>query len=514
MAEISRNVRAAVREHTSALLSYPNVIGVGAARKTRKGRKLDEYSVVAYVSRKLPTEFLDARHRVPRELELDDEVVSSDVVEIAEPRFLAVDTSQYRPLQGGCQIRSSSGTGTLGAILYDRLDDRPVLLTNNHVLTAPGSPMFLPTDTRIYQPAGGAVVGSSKRVAPMFSAPLGAVDYRFSALVDAGIVEPLPTVGLTINVVELGRHPYVVLPPFEGLEVEHRGYRTQLRRGTVEAIDLTIVVKASNGDGYRIGGPASGFSIRAPERLIGAWPGDSGSLVVDAARGAARGLVFGGNGESGGLTFACELGAIMAELQLETACSGGLSALIRRAVFRRELTAWAAAEGRLDTTGHTNALVKAMVAKVERFRHQYLRDEANCDVSGAVGNLLRRLTTDLAETLLENEDFAGLLDRAFGDWLVLPTVYDMLEYRIPDHLGPTAIEAFRQLGKGGQLGQDFGWVEPALSRCAGLTVRDLLAVRVHAPSPSRYAKKSRRPKKQQSNTRAEQKAVAHRIRKR
>ena len=72
----------------------------------------------------------------------------------------------------------------------------------------------------------------------------------------------------------------------EGLAVEHRGFRTQLRRGTVEAVDLnTIVAKGANG--RRIGGPDRGFINRAPELLIGAWPGDSGFL--GGGRHARRG---------------------------------------------------------------------------------------------------------------------------------------------------------------------------------------------------------------------------------
>ena len=123
----------------------------------------------------------------------------------------------------------------------------------------------------------------------MFLAPLGEFGYKFGARVDAGIVSPLSKMALDFSVVELGKHPYVVLPPSEGLEVEHRGYRTQLRSGTVEAVDLTVVAKASNGDRHRVGGPDSGFSIRAPERRIGAWPGDSGSLVASTPREARPG---------------------------------------------------------------------------------------------------------------------------------------------------------------------------------------------------------------------------------
>jgi hypothetical protein len=305
----------------------------------------------------------------------------------------------------------------------------------------------------------------------MFRAPLGEFGYKFEARVDAGIIAPVSTVAVDFSVVELGRHPYVVLPPYEGLQVEYRGFRTQLRSGTVEAVDLTIRLKS----GHRIGGPGSVFSIRAPERLISAMPGDSGSLVVDATRGASRGLVFASDSQSGGLTYACELGAVMSELQLETACSGELNAFIRRAVLRRMIVAWTAAEGRTDRVGdYTNAVVKEMVDKTDRFRHRYLSNEADGRVSGAVGSLLHQLAPDLAEALHQDEDIAGLADRAFGDWLVLPTVYDMLEYRISNQVTADAIDAFRRFNERCERPLGVDRLEATLTRFAGLTVRELL----------------------------------------
>ena len=119
-----------------------------------------------------------------------------------------------------------------------------------------------------------------------------------------------PSVAAQFDVVEIaGRHPFVVLPPFEGLDVVRRGFRTQLRTGTVEAVDVTVIVKARNGDRHRVGpigvrDSLSGTSRSAP------W-GDSGSLVVDAAGGAARGLVFASSETSGGITWACDLRTVM-----------------------------------------------------------------------------------------------------------------------------------------------------------------------------------------------------------
>ena len=63
--------------------------------------------------------------------------------------------------------------------MYDRRDQDVVLLTNNHVLTQSSDPTQLPATDAIFQPAGGARIGRSKRVVPIVPAPLGSVGYRW-----------------------------------------------------------------------------------------------------------------------------------------------------------------------------------------------------------------------------------------------------------------------------------------------------------------------------------------------
>ena len=130
------------------------------------------------------------------------------------------------------------------------------------MLTVSGNPTTLPANPNVDQPWGGSKVGVSKRIIPMFRAPLGVTDYTFSAPVDAGIVEVDDGIAAQFDVVEIGgKHPFVALPPFDGLEVVRRGYRTQLRTGAVEAVELTMTITANNGDRLRIG--PSVFSIRS-----------------------------------------------------------------------------------------------------------------------------------------------------------------------------------------------------------------------------------------------------------
>jgi hypothetical protein len=456
------------------ILSLPNVVGVGVARRRVGGVVTDEPVVMAYVSRKLPPEALRLDQRVPRLLDVDGDEVRTDVVEVGEPHYVAVDTASYRPVRGGCQIGAADGAGTAGAVMYDRRDQQIVLLTNNHVLTTTGNPTFLPANTTVTQPFGGARIGQSKRIVPMVMAPLGPANYRYFATVDAGIVSVDSNIAVEFDVVEIpGKHPFVVLPPFEGLEVVRRGYRTQLRTGTVEAIDQTIIVKASNGDRHRIG--PSVFSIRSPERLISAMKGDSGSLVVDAEGGAARGLVFASDEQSGGVTWACDLGTIMNVLELDTPCTGSINALIRRSVFRRLADRYALAQEVDAAGGARNPFVGELITKVDRFRDHHLPTRRDGSTGAEIGSALARLGPDLAATIACDEDAAGLFDLAFGEWLIQPTVFDMLEYRFPETVGVQAAAAFRRVRVRRQS-PDLDLLERIFSTAAGRSMREILGV--------------------------------------
>ena len=81
------------------------------------------------------------------------------------------------------------------------------------------------------------------------------------------------------------------------------------------------------------------------------------------------------------------------------------------------------------------ALAADLKQNAERFRRTHLTAQPNGRVSGAVGTLLEELARPLAEDIANDEDFAGLLDQAFGDWLVSPTVSDLLEYELPPDFG-------------------------------------------------------------------------------
>ena len=254
-----------------------------------------------------------------------------------------------------------------------------------------------------------------------------------------------------------------------------RGFRTQLKQGTVESVDVTVRVKQDKDNYVMIGGPDCVFAIRAGELAMAAMRGDSGSLVVDADGAAARGLVFASDELMGGITWACELGTVMSLLELDTPCTGSFNALIRRSVFKRLASPWALSQDIAGAAGIGHSLVAEYVANVTRFRRDHLGTEAEGTAGKALGAAFHRLGPALAKVLATDEDAAGLLDRAFGEWLVQPTVFDLLEYRFSDEASANISTAFDRLRHLGVDAHALDVVASVFVRAGGRSMRDLVA---------------------------------------
>lgn len=127
--DTERRLGEAVGRHGDALLGLPNVVGVGAGWKWVRGRVTRWPALVVLVRRKLPAGHLAPADRVPRAL--DGWV--TDVIEAGA--FTAFQrTDRVRPARPGVSISHVFGpTGTLGAVVFDKLD-RPAILSNNHIL--------------------------------------------------------------------------------------------------------------------------------------------------------------------------------------------------------------------------------------------------------------------------------------------------------------------------------------------------------------------------------------------
>jgi hypothetical protein len=206
-------------------------------------------------------------------------------------------------------------------------------------------------------------------------------------------------------------------------------------------------------------------------------PGDSGSLVVDANGGASRGLVFGTNNQTAGLTWACELGAVMTALELDTSCSGALNALIRRSVYRRFHEHWDLV-AHAGVGGGFNMLVQEQVELVRRLRHGHMDAAGEGSNGQAIGAALQRLAPALATAITNDEDAAGWLERAFGAWFVQPTVFDMLEYRFDDEAQAAMVTAFGYLQRSGANTADLEALAGTFLHAGGRSVRELVNDRV------------------------------------
>ena len=108
-----------------------------------------------------------------------------------------------------------------------------------------------------------------------------------------------------------------------------------------------------------------------------------------------------------------------------------------------------------------------LTANIAKFRARHLKAAASTSVGGALEHMFQSLGSELAEGLTLDEDFAGLIDLAFGDWLIQPTVFDMLEYQLPDDFSERlgrAFERFRQLNPSAS---GYEWLLPAFHGCGG-----------------------------------------------
>ena len=473
--------RAAAAQYRDVLLRLPNVFGCGVSQRVVGGQRTDEWCVVVYVARKLPESVLDHDQRVPRELTTRRGTSKTDVVEATPPSFVH-DGTKYRPLLGGSQISSNGNLGTLGGILFDRTDNEVVLLTCNHCLTPPGQRGYIPTDLTVRQPSGDStVVANIKRIVPWLPPPLG-VPANLSARVDAGIAALTAGTTFDLQVIDLGQHPYVILPPFSPLQVRKHGEASGTTNGTVEAAFATVRISDSDSRSVLVGGGMSpaeegtAFSIRAPANSTFAQKGDSGSLIIDADGSASRGLLFTSDLQLGGLSWACNLADVFSDLELQTPCHAGLMAVISRATERRpHLGNWRS----LPPGGSgINPIVARSVRNVEQFRKMYLADEPNGHVSGAIGRMLQTMSKELAEGIAKDEDLAGLLDEAFGEWLLSPTVYDLLEYRLPTEFGDRVRRAAEHFAKLFLKHRETARILTLIDSIGGMRVRDLLARRV------------------------------------
>jgi hypothetical protein len=232
--------------------------------------------------------------------------------------------TRQRPLLIGSSIGHVAITaGTLGAFALHRKTQKPVILSNNHVLANEDAAKI---GDAILQP--GAFDGGRRRLdrvgALIDFVPLKS---RGDNLVDAAIAAIDPEIRFDARTLtelgELQGQREEVLAP--GNAVAKVGRTTGVTRGVVTAIELDdVVVTYERGD--------LSFDRQIEIESSGAGPfssgGDSGSVIVDE-NGFACALLFAGSDQGGsngkGLTFANEIGLVLEQLNLELALAAIVS---------------------------------------------------------------------------------------------------------------------------------------------------------------------------------------------
>ncbi|MGV9277766.1 hypothetical protein [Streptomyces griseosporeus] len=467
----------AASAYAEDLLRLPNVTGVGAGYKVSGGRRSETVGVVAYVTHKESSQNLASNERVPEHLTVDGERIPTDVIEVGRLHFCD-DLDKYRPMRGGCRIVTSFAAGTAGGVFIDRRPPkRAVLLTNNHCLTEKDHPDVLPLPPfdSVYQPTSD-IVAYTTRIVPAYLAPLGA-NYAHEAVVDAGIAE-IRYVDRIFEVIGIaGKHPQYCGRPYLGLKVAFRGSTSaQVKTGTVTGLGCKFIVEDKvNGFKRRLIGAGlssggTGFVIQHTSDSVPSLQGDSGTLVIDANGTASRGLIFASTLHKGGVTLAGDIIDVMYCCDITTSLNGAMYLVVSNAVD----VEFAGIAGRHD-------LVDDHVDKLERFRAGYIRS-GDGRLSDAVGLLLQgECGAVIADSLLVDDDFAGLVNRSIGPWVIQPNIFEMLDYRIPEGFTGNLLAAFARLNHIRPGAVDLSWWERALHEADGHTVREVLGRRVRVP---------------------------------
>src|SRR6266851_2731769 len=297
----------AKERNTQDLLRYPNVVGVAVGPRQHTGEYTEEVCVQVFVSCKFARRDLPDWAMIPSEVPgRNGEMVSTDVINEGYVRPLqGPDTGRYRPhVPGGCSIGAAAAlntAGTLGGWAGDNTDETIVLLTNNHVVTAPGARTVIPSPNTVLQPGGvdggsspGDVIGQTKRIVPM---PTSSTNFQAppQTAVDAAIV------GMTVErddqVLQVAPAIYETAAPLISMLVEKRGRETLLtNNGKITSLSVTTPVDYGvagvSHDYAQIGltGGNSCFRIESTHQPF-AGRGDSGSLVFSQTQGQVNGTL-------------------------------------------------------------------------------------------------------------------------------------------------------------------------------------------------------------------------------
>jgi len=304
--------------HEALLFSKPNVVGVGSGYRMVGPRRTDELCVIAMVEHKVPRAALTAHMMIPKEVG----GIPTDVVQVGRLSAHSARLIKVRPALGGVSIGHYMVTaGTLGCVVRDRMTNKRMLLSNNHVFansnqSVPGDPILQPGAVD-----GGAVpedviarleravplrfstgpatchwaqlyAGFGNRIARMLGAhhsvEVGRSDLNAENEVDAALAIPLEDSAVSDEILDIGVIGGTT-PPALGMLVRKSGRSSGFTTGTITILDASVDI--------HYGDRVARFVHQVVTTAM-STPGDSGSLLVDGGSLLAVGLLFAGSDQA------------------------------------------------------------------------------------------------------------------------------------------------------------------------------------------------------------------------
>ena len=271
------HAKTAVYRHDLQLLRDPNVVGVGVGTKCICGEDTEKICVVVMVAKKERRTHIAPDRLIPSTLPVGEGIeVETDVIETGHHHQLA-NTARIRPAKPGTSLGSVLITaGTFGGVVIDNKSQKPVILSNNHVLAANNQAAI---GSDIVQPGpidGGVSPGDKIATLTRF---VKIVKEPTTNLVDAAIATPVndgdidnaplngvpkpgpdfPAVGLLWggNSTRSNFSPMssvlseldVSMPakdsvkaPSPGLKLQKTGRTTEKTTGTIQEVNVTLKV--------------------------------------------------------------------------------------------------------------------------------------------------------------------------------------------------------------------------------------------------------------------------------
>lgn len=310
-----------LRQHEKKILSLENVVGLGFGYKIIQGKTTNKPAIMVLVKEKIPDEKLLGRNMIPKTLSH----TPTDVIEVGEVKLLAARIEKARPAKPGMSIGHYRITaGTFGALVRDQKTDKPLILSNNHVLAnaTDGSDGKSAIGDAILQPGahdGGSasdVIAYLERFVPISKATeasrcaiavklektinkiLKVVKPNYEInfikktssrnMIDAAVARPVKAEHVTSDIVGLGEITGIQEPSI-GMTLQKSGRTTGITSSQIKAMNVVIKVMLGPGE------EATFYE----QILTGpmAQPGDSGSIVVNEEMKAV-GLLFAGSDQA------------------------------------------------------------------------------------------------------------------------------------------------------------------------------------------------------------------------